>query len=64
VGDDLRDIEAGQAAGMATVACAWGYCGAVDPTTWGADMLLDTPAQLLEKLHEVLGGVRSAVLTA
>jgi 2-phosphoglycolate phosphatase len=64
VGDDLRDIEAGQSAGMVTVACAWGYCGAIDPSTWGADMLLDTPAQLLEKLHEVLGVVRPAVLTA
>jgi len=64
VGDDLRDIEAGQAAGMVTVACAWGYCGAIDPTTWGADMLLETPGQLLETLHEVLGGVRPAVLTA
>jgi 2-phosphoglycolate phosphatase len=33
VGDDLRDIEAGRAAGMVTVACAWGYCGAIAPST-------------------------------
>ena len=55
VGDDLRDIEAGHAAGMMTVACAWGYCGAVEPSAWGADLLLDTPAQLLERLREVAG---------
>src|SRR5690606_27800473 len=27
VGDDLRDVQAGHAAGMLTVAAAWGYCG-------------------------------------
>jgi len=47
VGDDLRDIEAGRAAGMVTVACAWGYCGNTDPASWGADYVLDTPAELL-----------------
>lgn len=54
VGDDLRDIEAGHAAGMLTVACAWGYCGAIEPSTWGADYLLDTPADLLELVRSVL----------
>ncbi len=52
VGDDLRDIQAGKAAGMLTVAAAWGYCGQIEPTTWQADMLADTPqaiANLLEK---------------
>ncbi|MGO4381659.1 HAD family hydrolase [Pseudoduganella sp. RAF53_2] len=47
VGDDLRDIQAGQAAGMATVACQWGYCGTIEPASWGADHLLATPADLL-----------------
>lgn len=51
VGDDLRDIEAGRAAGMVTVACAWGYCGAIEPASWGADFLLDTPADLLEQVR-------------
>ena len=54
VGDDLRDIEAGRAAGMVTIACAWGYCGAIEPSTWGADYLLDTPADLLELVRAVL----------
>jgi 2-phosphoglycolate phosphatase len=53
VGDDLRDIEAGKAAGMITVACAWGYCGAIAPSTWGADYLFDTPEQLLAALRDV-----------
>lgn len=48
VGDDLRDIQAGKAAGMLTVAAAWGYCGATEPTHWKADLILDTPLELLE----------------
>lgn len=55
VGDDQRDVEAGRAAGMVTVACAWGYCGAIDPSTWGADYLLDTPADLLDTLRGLVG---------
>ena len=47
VGDDLRDIQAGHAAGMRTVACQWGYCGAMEPAEWGADHLLASPADLL-----------------
>jgi phosphoglycolate phosphatase len=53
-GDDLRDIEAGRAAGMVTIACAWGYCGAIEPVNWAADHLLDTPVDLLELVHSVL----------
>ena len=53
VGDDLRDIEAGRAAGMVTVACAWGYCGAIEPQAWGADFLCATPLELLELLRSV-----------
>jgi len=58
VGDDLRDIEAGRAAGMVTVACAWGYCGAIEPSSWGADYLLDTPAHLLATLRDVAAANR------
>jgi len=60
VGDDLRDIEAGRAAGMVTVACGWGYCGAIEPSTWGADYLLDTPAHLMQTLRGVLDAARQA----
>jgi phosphoglycolate phosphatase len=47
VGDDLRDIEAGRAAGMRTIAAAWGYLDGEDPRNWGADCVVDSPAQLL-----------------
>lgn len=60
VGDDQRDIEAGRAAGMVTVACNWGYCGSIDPATWGADYLLDTPQQLLQMLRELAGAAEKA----
>lgn len=52
VGDDLRDVQAGRAAGMATLAAAWGYLGqgeAID--AWGADDVLDSPGQLLKWLQ-------------
>ena len=52
VGDDLRDIQAGRAAGMGTVAAAWGYLGDGEPIeAWGADHLARTPAGLLEVLR-------------
>lgn len=47
VGDDLRDIEAGRAAGMRTIAAAWGYLDGEDPQNWNADCVIDSPAQLL-----------------
>lgn len=47
VGDDLRDIQAAQAAGMTSIAAAWGYCGATEPTHWKADAILDTPQELM-----------------
>ena len=51
VGDDLRDIEAGKAAGMFTIAAAWGYCGNTAPLSWGADIIAETPLSLLAFLH-------------
>jgi len=47
VGDDLRDIQAGHAAEMATIAAAWGYCGHQEPTEWGATALVETPLDLI-----------------
>lgn len=52
VGDDLRDVQAGRAAGMTTVAVAWGYLGIGEPIgTWGADHLAQTPNDLLKLLR-------------
>lgn len=51
VGDDLRDVQAGRAAGMATVAAAWGYLGQGDPIgAWGADHVIESPDELLNLL--------------
>lgn len=51
VGDDLRDVVAGRAAGMKTVAAAYGYCGDADkPENWGADALIRDPRELLPLL--------------
>jgi phosphoglycolate phosphatase len=49
VGDDIRDIVAGKAAGMKTVAAAYGYCGCAEPPeAWGADFIIQTPQELLQ----------------
>jgi phosphoglycolate phosphatase len=51
VGDDLRDVQAGRAAGMATVVAAWGYLGQGDSIEqWGADAITEGPADLLKWL--------------
>ena len=51
VGDDLRDVVAGRAAGMQTVAAAYGYCGDADaPEEWGADGLIRHPRELAPML--------------
>lgn len=46
IGDDQRDAEAGNAAGMFTVAAAWGYLDGGDPSDWNTDALAATPAEL------------------
>ncbi|MEJ7932403.1 phosphoglycolate phosphatase [Ramlibacter sp. AN1015] len=52
VGDDERDIVAGRAAGMRTVAATYGYLGgSVDTVVWGADARIDSPLQLLDLLN-------------
>lgn len=52
VGDDERDIVAGRAAGMPTVAAAYGYLGtAVDTAHWMADATIESPADLLKLLN-------------
>jgi N-acetyl-D-muramate 6-phosphate phosphatase len=51
VGDDLRDVQAGKAAGMVTIAVAWGYLGLGESIdAWGADHIVQTPHQLLQLL--------------
>jgi 2-phosphoglycolate phosphatase len=48
VGDDARDVTAARAAGMPVVVAAYGYLGDGDPPSlWGADAILDSPADVL-----------------
>lgn len=49
VGDHIRDIEAGNAAGMPTILAAYGYMPPQDQKTlkkWGATYIVETPMQL------------------
>jgi N-acetyl-D-muramate 6-phosphate phosphatase len=51
VGDDLRDVQAGAAAGLRTVAVRYGYLGEGLPIeAWGADVVIDAPRDLLSLL--------------
>ena len=52
VGDDERDIVAGLAAGMATVAATYGYLGQqADTSRWNAHLHIDAPLALLKHLR-------------
>ena len=53
VGDDERDIIAGRAAGMRTIAATYGYMGAqADAALWQADASIASPMELLQWLNE------------
>ena len=53
VGDDHRDIVAGLAANMWTVAATYGYLGsAADTDAWGAHASINSPLELLQLLRE------------
>jgi 2-phosphoglycolate phosphatase len=52
VGDAERDIQAGRAAGMATVVAAYGYLSTDDdPSQWQATGIVDEPSQLLDWIN-------------
>ena len=51
IGDDERDIVAGKAAGVKTVAAGYGYLGdAGDIANWNADVNIYSPLDLLKWL--------------
>ena len=53
IGDDERDIVAGKAAGVKTIAAGYGYLGdARDIVKWGADINIYSPLDLLKWLPE------------
>jgi phosphoglycolate phosphatase len=52
VGDDERDVIAGKAAGMRTVAATYGYLGSnADTQLWGADAHIASPLELIALLQ-------------
>jgi N-acetyl-D-muramate 6-phosphate phosphatase len=60
IGDAPRDIEAGRAAGMSTIAAAYGYIRPHENVrAWGADVLLRQPAELAMSLDELRGRRRA-----
>jgi len=51
VGDDPRDIEAGNAANMTTVIAKYGYItDNSDFKSWKADFMIDHPEQIIDLL--------------
>lgn len=55
VGDHLRDIQAGRAAGMATQLAAYGYLNLNDDlASWGADLQANSVAELNQQLYQLL----------
>lgn len=53
LGDDERDVQAGNAAGMQTLIANWGYIDNTrEPTAWGADGHIDTPLEILAWLEK------------
>ncbi len=64
IGDAPRDIEAGRAAGMTTIAAAYGYIPMRDdPYGWGADVVVHRPLGLWDayrSLETITGARRHA----
>ncbi len=53
IGDAAHDIQAGKSAGMKTLAATYGYLKPHDdPSDWGADALMQTPAEITYWIQE------------
>ncbi len=53
IGDDLRDIEAGNAAGMRTLAASWGYHSPAHAIyEWPADAVVHHPSQIFDWIEK------------
>ena len=56
VGDDIRDIQAARAAGMPSIAAAYGYCGPDHPVeTWQADHCAYSPQEMWPMIKQLAG---------
>lgn len=54
VGDDERDVIAGKAAGMPTIAAAYGYCLPGEVPRWHADAIAQSPAEIWLAVQKLL----------
>jgi 2-phosphoglycolate phosphatase len=55
LGDHLRDIQAGRAAGMTTISCAWGYIDADENIdSWGADYRIASADAIVKTLENII----------
>jgi phosphoglycolate phosphatase len=55
VGDDIRDIQAARAAGMASIAAGYGYCGPDHPIeTWQADHCVNSAREMWPVIRRLL----------
>ncbi len=53
IGDDLRDMQAGHAAGTcASIVAKWGYC--IEPENWQSDFVAQNPQQLLALIQRAI----------
>jgi phosphoglycolate phosphatase len=53
VGDEVRDVEAAQAAGMRAVAVSWGYAKEAELNAAHPTVIADRPADLIKILEEI-----------
>ena len=62
VGDAERDIQAGRAAGMTTVAAAYGYLAHdEDPRQWGPHGVVQDPVELLDWMAQAASSPRRSI---
>jgi len=60
VGDDLRDVQAGHAAGMPVIVAAYGYCSGQDVATWQGDGVVTEVADLYGAIRVMLDTLPAA----
>lgn len=52
IGDDLRDVQSGRAAGSITLAADWGY--GTDVVSWNAHLIVDSPWHVSDLIRQKL----------
>lgn len=56
IGDTPADIGAAKSVGARSIGCGWGYRGLATLQAAGADVLVDTPDELLHVLRDIING--------